>query len=43
MDIVRRIAKKVTVLAQGKMLAEGMLEEVVANKQVQDVYLGRGR
>lgn len=43
MDIVRMIAKKVTVLAQGSKLAEGMLEEVEANKQVQDVYLGHGR
>ena len=43
MAIVRKIAQKVTVLAQGKKLAEGMLADVVANKVVQDVYLGHGK
>lgn len=43
MSIVRRLAKKVTVLAQGKLLAEGPLSEVEANKEVQDVYLGHGK
>ena len=43
MSIVRKIANKVTVLAQGKKLAEGPLAEVVENKEVQDVYLGHGK
>lgn len=43
MAIVRKIAQKVTVLAQGKLLAEGMLADVVANKEVQDVYLGHAK
>ena len=42
MDIVRRIAKNVTVLAQGQILAEGPLSEVVQNKEVKAVYLGKG-
>lgn len=41
MHIVRKIAKKVTVLAQGQILAEGPLSEVVENKEVQAVYLGK--
>jgi len=43
MDIVRKIAKKVTVLAQGQILAEGPLSEVVKNEEVKAVYLGKGR
>ena len=42
MDVVRRIAKNVTVLAQGQILAEGPLSEVVQNKEVKAVYLGKG-
>ncbi len=42
MDIVRKIAKNVTVLAQGQTLAEGPLAEVVENEQVKAVYLGKG-
>ena len=42
MDVVRRIAKNITVLAQGKILAEGPLSEVVENKDVKAVYLGKG-
>jgi len=41
MHIVRKIAKKVTVLAQGQILAEGPLSEVVENEDVQAVYLGK--
>lgn len=40
MAFVRMIAHKVTVLHQGKLLAEGSMEEVQNNEQVQDVYLG---
>ena len=42
MHIVRQIAEKVTVLHQGKVLAEGPLAEVVANEMVKEVYLGKG-
>ena len=42
MHIVRKIAKNVTVLAQGQILAEGPLSEVVENEEVQAVYLGKG-
>jgi urea transport system ATP-binding protein len=43
MDIVRKLAKKVTVLHQGKLLAEGPLAEVVENDMVRRVYLGKGK
>jgi urea transport system ATP-binding protein len=43
MHIVRKIARKVTVLHQGKRLAEGTLAEVVANETVRQVYLGKGK
>jgi len=41
MEFVARIAKRVTVLHEGSVLAEGTLDEVKANEQVVDVYLGR--
>ena len=40
MDFVRSIASDVTVLHQGSVLAEGTMEEVQANKEVVEVYLG---
>ena len=40
MEFVSRIAKRVTVLHLGKILAEGTMEEIHNNKTVQDVYLG---
>ena len=43
MHVVRQIAKKVTVLHQGKILAEGPLDDVVANEDVKEVYLGKGK
>ncbi|HXV30253.1 MAG TPA: ATP-binding cassette domain-containing protein [Sinorhizobium sp.] len=43
MHIVRQIARKVTVLHQGQVLAEGPLAEVVANETVRAVYLGKGK
>ena len=42
MHIVRQLAKKVTVFHQGQLLAEGSLEEIVANQTVIEVYLGGG-
>ena len=41
MDVVRKIAKNVTVLAQGQILAEGPLADVVKNEEVKSVYLGK--
>jgi urea transport system ATP-binding protein len=43
MLIVRKIARKVTVLHQGQRLAEGTLAEVVENQTVREVYLGKGK
>ncbi|NLS14702.1 urea ABC transporter ATP-binding protein UrtD [Vibrio sp. SM6] len=40
MDFVRSIASHVTVLHQGHVLAEGTMDEVQANPQVKQVYLG---
>ncbi len=42
MHLVRQLAKKVTVMHQGQLLAEGPLAEVVENPMVQAVYLGKG-
>jgi urea transport system ATP-binding protein len=41
MEFVARIARRVTVLHEGRVLAEGSLDEVKANADVVDVYLGR--
>ncbi|MGE0387347.1 MAG: urea ABC transporter ATP-binding protein UrtD [Gammaproteobacteria bacterium] len=40
MDFVRKIAHKVTVMHQGRILAEGPMEQVQADPNVIDVYLG---
>lgn len=40
MDFVRSIAKTVTVLHQGSVLAEGSMDEVQNNPRVIEVYLG---
>ena len=40
MDFVKEIAHKVTVMHQGKILAEGSMEQVQADPRVIDVYLG---
>jgi urea transport system ATP-binding protein len=41
MDFVRRFATGVTVMHDGKILTEGTIDEVHANEEVQEVYLGR--
>jgi urea transport system ATP-binding protein len=40
MDFVKRIAHKVTVMHQGRILAEGPMEKVQNDPRVIDVYLG---
>ncbi|MFT3777970.1 MAG: urea ABC transporter ATP-binding protein UrtD [Ottowia sp.] len=40
MDFVKQIAHKVTVMHQGKILAEGSMEKVQSDPAVIDVYLG---
>jgi len=40
MDFVRSIARRVTVLHEGRVLAEGDMDEVQANPRVVEVYLG---
>lgn len=41
MDFVRRLDSRVTVLDNGKVLADGTLDEVQQNAQVIEAYLGR--
>jgi urea transport system ATP-binding protein len=41
MDFVRRLNSHVTVLDNGKVLADGTLDEVSSNPQVVEAYLGR--
>jgi urea transport system ATP-binding protein len=41
MEFVRRLDCRVTVLHEGRVLAEGSLDHVTANRDVIDVYLGR--
>lgn len=40
MDFIRKIARKVTVLHQGSVLAEGTMDEIQNNQKVIEVYLG---
>ena len=40
MEFVKKIAHKVTVMHQGKILAEGPMDQVQADPKVIDVYLG---
>jgi len=40
MEFVKAIARKVTVLHQGKLLSEGPLEQIQNDERVIDVYLG---
>ena len=41
MEIVRELADHVVVLADGKVLTQGSLDEVATNAEVQSAYLGR--
>lgn len=42
MEFIRSIARKVTVLHQGSVLAEGSMDQIQNNPDVIDVYLGEG-
>ncbi len=41
MEFVRSIARKVTVLHEGSVLAEGSMDRVRSDPKVIEVYLGR--
>lgn len=43
MDIVFRFARRITVLEQGRIVAEGSPEEIAADAQVQAIYFGQKR
>jgi branched-chain amino acid transport system ATP-binding protein len=40
MDMAFRFAERVTVLSEGRVVAEGHKDEISANRRVQDIYLG---
>lgn len=40
-DVVLRLAKKITVLDRGRVIAEGSADEISENEEVQNIYLGR--
>jgi branched-chain amino acid transport system ATP-binding protein len=41
MAFVREIARRVTVLHQGRVFADGTIDEVTERRDVRDIYLGR--
>jgi branched-chain amino acid transport system ATP-binding protein len=41
MRVVFHLADRITVLDQGKLLAEGTAQEIAANEAVQAAYLGK--
>lgn len=41
MNFVKRIAKDVTVMHNGKLFAEGSLDSILSNKEVAEIYLGK--
>ncbi len=40
MDLITRLCDPVIVMAQGKVLAQGRMDEIKANEQVREAYLG---
>jgi branched-chain amino acid transport system ATP-binding protein len=40
MRVVFHLADRISVLAEGKLLADGTPEEIAANEHVQNAYLG---
>ena len=43
MDFVRRLGSRVTCLCEGRVLADGTLDEVSADEKVRSAYLGRAK
>jgi urea transport system ATP-binding protein len=43
MAFLRRFARKVTVLHEGRVVSEGSVDQVHADPVVREVYLGRSR
>jgi branched-chain amino acid transport system ATP-binding protein len=43
MDLVFRIARRITVMVQGSVLTEGTPDEIAHDRRVREVYLGEGR
>jgi branched-chain amino acid transport system ATP-binding protein len=41
MNFIRMIARRVTVMHQGEVFAEGSMEEVEGDERVRDIYLGK--
>jgi len=42
MEFVRSVAKTITVLSNGKLLAQGTYDEIKSDRRVIDAYLGKG-
>ncbi|MEE9428056.1 MAG: ABC transporter ATP-binding protein, partial [Paracoccaceae bacterium] len=42
MDFIGRLCDPVICMAEGKVLAQGTIEEIKANEQVIEAYLGTG-
>ena len=43
MDVVFRFASRIIVMVSGRILAQGTPQEIGADPQVREVYLGKGR
>jgi branched-chain amino acid transport system ATP-binding protein len=43
MELVFRVAQRITVLVQGAILVEGSPAEIAADERVQEVYLGKAQ
>jgi branched-chain amino acid transport system ATP-binding protein len=42
MDVALRVAQRVTMMHDGRVIVEGTPDEIRANQTVHDLYLGRG-
>ncbi len=40
MEVIRRLCPRVVVMAEGRLLAEGSPDDVLADRRVADAYLG---
>jgi len=40
MDLVFRLAERITVMVQGAILVEGTVDEIATDPRVREVYLG---